>query len=202
MPRTIHLTTEPQNCLICFGRVPKYFEYFFPESNVYLGWNQESKDCATGMGGMWTYIVTDNPQASGVQKLIKRFPKWEVCSYEQMTDGSMKYKVLDMNRYIHLYLRRVKDITGTESKLTLSYPNLVREKIVTRQFEVGDLTCHIEFNPLDKIYNLYIHNNKTDKDYKATGDLEKNNLDILTPEEFKNQFEYLWSKMKEQALEK
>ena len=196
MPRTIHTTNYPQACLICFGRVPKEYEYMFPEANVYLGWNQASKDCATN--GMWTYIVTDNPEASGVQKLIKRFPKWEVVSYAQLQDGSLRGKIFDMNGYIRHYLRRIKNITGTEAEFK-PYPNVIKEKIVIRTFDVDNLTCNIEFNPFERKYNLYILNNDTGKSYKATGDLDKDNEDFLTPEEFKNQFEYLWSKMKEQA---
>ena len=196
MSKVISTTSYPQNCVICFGRLPKWISYMLPESNVYQGWNQDSKKCASELA-YDTYIVTDNPQASGVQALLKRFPKFMLTTYDKLIDGSLYYEVLNMNRYLNLYVNKISNIVGIASHVLqkkFGYPHVQDGLPYKVEYTDGNIYCQIVFSIWDDTneFAILVRNLDTGKDAVGKGDLRKDDQDFLTPSEFINQFTYLY----------
>ena len=188
MEKVIQRIDRPQTNLICFGRLPKWVSYFFPQSDIYHGWGQEAKDAIES--GIKTYIVTDNPSASGIQNLMNIYNA-PVISYEATRNGSYKYDILTIEHFIHQCFRAISKIVGSPMS---GVDNLEESPsdTVTRKFANSDFKLAVTFSKKDGEMVAVIESNDPAVDKKPQTlrtSLKDEDGVVCTLNEFKNSFE-------------
>ena len=69
----VYEASEPENIILCFGRIPEKLSFEKAKCTVYKGWHQEAKDFLTKHKFEKPIILSDKTTLAPVVKLAKRF---------------------------------------------------------------------------------------------------------------------------------
>lgn len=201
MSKLISRVRDPESVLICFGKVPDWFGWMFPESDVYHGWTREAKEeTEHGTDG---YIITDDLSASGVEALVERY-SFHVYSYRDVLEGALKFKVMDMNRYVQLLLRKLVDIVDPDDRKAFLNvrPDFKNGKPMVFDIKVGNLKAvfSIEVNRDKKELKVAVINPRTKKVARGSASLDGNeDYSIVDINNLAVGFSFMWKDLCKQA---
>ena len=154
MASHLYIDSNPRGIIYCFGRIPRLEWSKYPYT-VFKGWKQDGKDYLLENKDKELIILTDNPQASGVVALNKRFGG-VIKSYSDFMNPSVKKSV-------------VVPQDGWELR------DIIKEAIAK-----GGLNCDLNFIDTSLVTNMRELFSRAGDFSKFNGDISKWNTSNVT----------------------